>query len=228
MKKYLLIIASALLATSFSVNAQTQTFREIRQQMKEKTAYSREEINKKASKDARNEAKRYKKEGWSAVPGSLPMEKQFDRAYALEYEMDDNLYPKYIMGTAMSTGGNFDAARMQALELAKQNIAGEIQTEITALIENTVSNDQLGKDEANSITRSVMASKNLISQSIGRTVTVVELYRTLSNQNKQVLVRIAYNSDMALKEAKHALHNKLELQSEELHNKLNNILGMEE
>jgi hypothetical protein len=93
---------------------------------------------------------------------------------------------------------------MQALELAKQNLAGQIQTEVTALIENTVANEQLAAEQAESITRSVMASKNLISQSIGRTITVMEIYRTLSNKNKEVLVRIAYNSDMAKKAAKKA------------------------
>ena len=48
----------------------------------------------------------------------------------------------------MSIGGNYDAAKMQALELAKQNLAGQIQTEITALIENTVANKQLSAEEA--------------------------------------------------------------------------------
>ncbi|MDO5343262.1 MAG: hypothetical protein Q4F69_12570, partial [Bacteroidia bacterium] len=127
----------------------------------------------------------------------------------------------------MSVGNSFDAARMQALELAKQNLAGQIQTEITALVENTVANEQLKPEEAESITRSVMASKNLISQSIGRTLTVVELYRTLHNRNKEVLVRVAYDSDNAMLEAKKAIRNKLELQSDELHQKLGRILDLD-
>lgn len=48
---------------------------------------------------------------------------------------------------------------MQALELAKQNLAGQIQTEVTALIENTVANKQLSQEQAASVTQSVMASK---------------------------------------------------------------------
>ena len=84
----------------------------------------------------------------------------------------------------MSIGENYDVAKMQALELAKQNLAGQIQTEVTALIENTVANKQLSQEQAASVTQSVMASKNLISQSIGRTISVMEVYRTLSNKNK--------------------------------------------
>lgn len=130
------------------------------------------------------------------------------------------------MGEAMSIGGNYDAAKMQALELAKQNLAGQIQTEVTALIENTVANKQLEAEEAATITQSVLASKNLISQSIGRTVTVMEAYRTLPNKNKEVLVRIAYNSRMAKEAAKRALQQDLEEKGLELHEKLDKLLGL--
>ena len=66
---------------------------------------------------------------------------------------------------------------------------------------------------------------NLISQSIGRTITVIEVYRTLSNKNKEVLVRIAYNSNMAKKAAKKAIKDDLEKKGDELHNKLDELLG---
>ena len=153
------------------------------------------------------------------------MEKQLDKSYLMQYEYDVEMFPKYIMGEAMSIGGNYDAAKMQALELAKQNLAGQIQTEVTALIENTVANEQMEAEQAASITRSVMASKNLISQSIGHTIPVIEVYRTLSNKNKEVLVRVAYNSDMAKKAAMKAIKEDLEKKGDDLHNKLDELLG---
>lgn len=119
---------------------------------------SKKELNDKASKAARKEAKRLSKEGWKAAPGALPIEKQLDRSYMMQMEYDQDGFPKYIMAEAMSTGGNYDAAKMQSLELAKQNLAGQIQTEVTALIENTVANEQMDQGEAASITRSVAAS----------------------------------------------------------------------
>ena len=125
----------------------------------------------------------------------------------------------------MSVGGNYDGAKMQALELAKQNLAGQIQTEITALVENTVANKQLEAEEAATVTQSVMASKNLISQSIGRTITVMEVYRTLKNKNKEVLVRIAYNSAMAKAAVKKTIREDLEKRGDGLHEKLDNLLG---
>lgn len=199
-----------------------------REQQKERKAIlksSKSELNYKASKAARKEAKKLKKEGWTTTPGALPLDKQLDKSYLMQYEYGSDMYPKYIMGEAMSVGGNYDAAKMQALELAKQNLAGQIQTEVTALIENTVANKQLNEGDAASITQSILASKNLISQSIGRTIPVVEAYRTLSNKNKEVLVRIAYNSDMAKKVAKEAVKKDLEKRGDELHSKLDGLLG---
>lgn len=186
---------------------------------------SKTELNEKASKAARKEAKSLKKDGWQTAPGALPLEKQLDKSYMMQMEFDEDMFPKYLMGEAMSIGSNYDAAKMQALELAKQNLAGQIQTEVTALIENTVANEQLDAEQAASVTRSVMASKNLISQSIGRTITVVEVYRTLKNKNKEVLVRIAYNSEMAKKAALKAVKEDLEKKGDELHNKLDELLG---
>ena len=192
---------------------------------KELRKMSKGELNEKATKAARKEAKKLAKEGWASAPGALPIEKQLDKSYLMQMEYDDNMYPKYLMGEAMSVGENYDGAKMQALELAKQNLAGQIQTEVTALIENSVANNQLGAEEAATVTKSVMAAKNLISQSIGRTITVVELYRTLNNKNKEVLVRIAYNGEMAKAAAKKAMREELEQKGNDLHERLDSLLG---
>ena len=222
MKKFVLFIALSIMTSGISF---AQSAKELAKERKELVKASKAELNEKATKTARKEAKRLKKEGWTTAPGALPLEKQLDKSYLMQYEFDEDMFPKYIMGEAMSIGGNYDAAKMQALELAKQNLAGQIQTEVTALIENTVANEQLEEEQAQSITRSVMASKNLISQSIGRTVPVMELYRTLPNKNKEVLVRIAFNSEMAKKAALKAVKEDLEKKGDELHNQLDELLG---
>jgi len=219
-------LISALMLT-FSVSAMTAqtTAKEIAKERKELMKSSKSVLNAKASKAARKEAKKLKKEGWTTTPGTLPLDKQLDKSYLMQYEYDEDMFPKYIMGEAMSIGENYDAAKMQALELAKQNLAGQIQTEITALIENSVANQQLAAEEAASLTQSVMAGKNLISQSIGRTIHVVECYRVKTNKNKEVLVRIAYNSAMAKAAAKRAVQEELKGKSEDLHKKLDELLG---
>lgn len=192
---------------------------------KELAKQSKKELEQKATKAARKEAKKLTKEGWKVAPGALPLEKQLDKSYLMQYQYDADGFPQYIMAEAMSTGGNYDAAKMQALELAKQNLAGQIQTEVTALIENTVANEQMNQSDAASITRSVMASKNLISQSIGRVVPVVETYRVVKGNNREVLVRIAYSMDAAKAAAKKAIKEELEQKGDELHGKLDKLLG---
>lgn len=220
-KLFVCMFAFFCLTTSMTA----QTAKDIRKERQELRKASKSELNEKATKTARKEAKKLIKEGWVTVPGALPLEKQLDKSYMMQMEYDEDMYPKYLMGEAMSIGENYDAAKMQALELAKQNLAGQIQTEVTALIENSVANKQLANDEAVSVTQSIMGAKNLISQSIGRTITVMECYRVKSNKNKEVLVRIAYNGAMAKAAAKRAIQEELSEKSEEIHKKLDEILG---
>lgn len=213
----------------FLLTGTTMSYAQLsKEQIKERKAnvkLSKAELNEKASKAARKEAKNLQKQGWQSAAGALPVEKQLDKSYMMQMEYDDNLFPKYIMAEAMSIGENYDAAKMQASELAKQGLASQIQTEITALINNTVSNKQLEPEEAASVVQSISAAKNLISQSLGRTIPVVEIYRTLPNKNKEVLVRLAYSQDLAKAAAKKAVREDLEKQGENLHNKLDKLLG---
>ncbi|GHT72183.1 hypothetical protein AGMMS50262_00050 [Bacteroidia bacterium] len=193
---------------------------------KETAKLSKEELNAKATKAASSEAKKLEKEGWTIAPGALPIVKQLDKSYLMQYEYDNSGYPKYIMGEAMSTGENYDAAKMQALELSKQNLAGQISTEVTALVENSVANKQLSAGEAASVTASVVASKNLISQSLGRVIPVVEVYRTAQDtRNKEVLVRVAYSHTQALEAAKNAIRKHLEEKGDKMHEQLDQVLG---
>ena len=215
----------AVLMLSICGGVQAQITKEQLKERKELKKLSKAELNEKASKAARKEAKRLAKEGWQAAPGALPLEKQLDKSYMMQQEFDEDMFPKYLMGEAMSIGENYDAAKMQALELAKQNLAGQIQTEVTALIENTVANNQLAAEEAASVTKMVSAAKNLISQRIGRVVPVVEVYRTLQNKNKEVRVYIAYNSKMAKAAAKNAIRDELAKEGDDLMKKLDEHLG---
>lgn len=212
MKKILLMVFC--LGIAFSVSAQSNG--------------GNSDTFKKAPKLARKAAKDFEKDGWLITPGALPLEKQFERSYIMRGEREEGNedYPKYIIAEAMSVGKTFDSAKMQALELSKQNLAGQIQTEVTALVESTLANEQLGDDEAASITETVMASKNLISQSLGRVVPVVEAYREKSNGNKEVYISISYNTKAALESAKRAITKELEKKGGDLHKKLDGILGL--
>lgn len=208
--------------TSF---AQQTDYKQLRKERQEIQKMAKKELKARVDRTTRKEAKRLKKEGWQVKPGALPLEKQLERAYLMQYEYDENQFPKYIMGEASSVGENYDAAKVAANSLAVTNLAGNIQTEVTALLENTVANKQLSPEEAASISETVMSSKNLISQSIGRTVPVMECFRINSKKNHEVLVRIAYNSEMAKEAAKKAVREELEKKGQNLHEQLDKALG---
>lgn len=217
-------VLTLVLVMTFTVSFAQLTKEQIKERKEIKKA-SKAELGEKATKTARKAAKRLAKEGWTTTPGALPLEKQLDKSYLMQMEYDENMFPKYLMGEAMSIGENYDAARLQAMELAKQSLAGQIQTEVTALIENNLSNKQLAAEEAASVTQIISAGKNLISQNIGRVLTVVEMYRVLGNKNKEVSLRIAYNAEMAKQAAKKAVRQELEKKGDDLHKKLDELLG---
>ena len=53
----------------------------------------------------------------------------------------------------------------------------------------------------------------------------MEVYRIKTNKNREILVRIAYNSEMAKEAAKKAIREDLEKKGDELHGKLDKLLG---
>lgn len=228
MKKNLHLLMAAILLLAFTsiCSAQEKSYKEFMKERKEMQKFTKDQAKEKASKDARKAAKQLQKEGWKVAPGSLPMDKQLDRLYEMQYEIDlETGFPKFIKGEAMSTGGNYDAAKMQAVNLAKIELAGNISTEVGALIDSRVENNQLDPEEAVSATESVMAAKSLIQQKIGRTIMALEIYRDLKNKNKEVRVIVMYNSDMAKAAAKEAIREEMNKKSDKLAGQLDEILG---
>lgn len=208
-----------------SVSISAQSYEDIRREREIIRKMSKAELNEKASKEAKKEAKRLNKEGWLAAPGALPIERQLDRSYNMQSEYDEDMFPKYIMGEAMSLGANYDAAKLQATSLAKQNIAEKIQSEVSALIETQAANEQISEDEVNSFVKTINASKQFISQSIGRTIDVIEMYRIVPGKKKEVRIMIAYNSKLSKQAAKKAIIDNLKDETSDLKDKLEQLLS---
>lgn len=184
----------------------------------------KKEIKTKAVKEARKEAKSFKKDGYAVSPGALPMEKQIEAAWMRQYETDEDGYPLYIVASGNSVANTTSAAKLQATELAKLELAGSISTQVAALIESSVANQQLNSEEAASVTKTVAAAKNIIAQELGRTLPLFEIYKTLPNKNVETNVRIAYNSKKANEIAKRAITKKLEEETDIAHDKLEKLM----
>lgn len=188
--KAILFMAACIVATPLTSTIQAQVMS------------TKDAINEKATKTAKKEAKTLKKEGWLVSPGALPLDKMLDNMYSKRYATDENGAAAYVIGEGRSIGSTYDAAKLQALTVARQNMAGQIESNVTQLIESSLSNGSINDDEATSLSKVLSESKTLIGQSLGRTQTPMECYRKLNNGNYEVMVQMVYSWKDALKMAK--------------------------
>ncbi len=181
-------------------------------------------LNKKVMKKARKEAKKYKKSGFYVSPGSLPMDIQLENAWKKQMLIDDDGFPKFIVATGNSVGESQTAAKIQATETAKLELAGTISTNIAALIENNIANQQLNLEDAASVTKTVAASKNIIAQELGRVLPLFEVYKKIGKNNIEADIRLAYDSDVAYEVAKKVIRKSLEEQTDIMQEKLDKLM----
>jgi hypothetical protein len=179
---------------------------------------------KQISKKANKEAKAKMKEGYYVAPGSLPMEMQLNNAYKKQLEKNDKDEPKYITASGNSVGETQSAAKLQAMDIAKFDLAGSISTNVAGLIEGSRANQQLTPSEAASVQKTVAASKSIIAQELGRVVTLSEMYKNLG-KTIQVDIIISYNSDTAYDIAKKVLRKSLEEETKIAHEKLEGLMN---
>jgi hypothetical protein len=180
-------------------------------------------LKEKASRQARKEARKYTKDDYYIAPGALPLEKQLENAWLKQYENDDKGFPRYIVESGNSVAETQTAAKLQANETAKLNIAGAITTNVAALIENNIANMQLNNEDAASVTKTVAASKNLIAQELGRTLPLVEIYKKIG-KNVEANIRLAYDYQNAIEQAKKIIRKQLEEETKILQDKLDGLM----
>lgn len=222
-----IVLIAAICFGANSAVAQVATKKEHKQFEKHDKVLDKK-IKEKAVKEARKEAKKLTKEGYKTPVGKLPMDKQLEKSWQVQYELDQNGYPYYFIATAKATGGNYTAAQMQAVNAAKLDLAGQIQTKVNQLIEAKVASNELDKQEAASINNIVSASKTVISNTLGRVLPLVEIYKTLENKNTEVMVTLGYNSDLAAAEAIKAVQKNLGEDAAGLMKQLDKLLNVED
>lgn len=225
MKKILLIGALAAFGMIFSTSANAQqkaSASEVKSNQKyEKTL--NKDLQKKAIKEARKEAKALEKEGFKTPVGKLPLAKQIENSWQKQVEIDTDGNPYWYISSSRAIGGNQQAAALQATNTAKIDLAGQITTKVTQLIESKAANNDMGQEEAVSLTEVVAASKSMISATLGRTIPLVEVYKTLPNKNVEVMVTLGYSMDAANKVAVKAVRDELAKKSEELAKELDKL-----
>jgi hypothetical protein len=212
MKNVVFILVIAMMFSMFNTVEAQYSNKEIRKA-----------LNTKSPREVKKQAKDYEKDGYYQAVGGMSIERQLTNAWMKEIETDEKGYPKYIVATGSSVGETQIAAKLQATEAAKLDLAGTIANSVAALIENNIANSQLNTEEAASVTKTVAASKNIIAQELGMVIPLVEMYKDIS-KNREANVRIAYNSEMAIELAKRVVRKSLEEETEILQDKLEKLM----
>lgn len=220
------IAAASMLLAASGVSAQDVASRKEYRQIEKHEKFLNKQIKDRAIRSARKEARKLEKEGYKAPVGKLPIDKQLEKAWQCQYEMDSNGYPFYFIATARTTGSNYSAAQMQAVNLAKLDLAGQIQTRVNQLIEAKVANNEISATDATSINSFVSASKNVISNTLGRVIILVEIYKVNEAGNNEVQVTLGYNSQLATQEAIKAVQKTMTAEASELMDELDSLLGL--
>lgn len=216
--KLIVSIFTAVMMMIAAVDASAQVAsNQQRKQIQKHEKVLNKAMKKKAVKAARKEAKSLKKQGYMTLLGQLPLDKQLENSWQASYELDVQGYPYYIMSTQKATAANYTAAQLQAMNAAKTDIAGQIETRINQVIETKVTSNEFARNEANSLTSFVATSKNIISNTLGRVIKLVEIYREPKRTKVvEVQVTLAYNAEIATKEAINAIQKSVGAEDVEL------------
>jgi hypothetical protein len=188
---------------------------------------ARAQIKKRAIKEARKEARKLRRDDWAVAPGSMPMEKMLERSWIMQYERTEEGELAHLHSDGNGVANTYTAAQIQAHEMAKLNLAGQIQTEIRALVEANIANQQLSQEEAATVNRILTTSRNIIATRLNRVDPGLVIYRTLRNDNVECQVMLFYNRDQALRQASDVIRQQLDQDLRSLSQRWDSILGLD-
>lgn len=221
--------AALLMIGTAPIQAQMSR-REIRQTEKRITREEKaliKEIRRKAERNARKEANRLEREGYLVFPGSIPMSKQLEDSWMMQYATTVEGLSRYLFADGNGVGRTQTAAEMQAMEAAKLQLAGQISNELNQIIEAKIANEQIDREAAHSLTKFVAGSKNYIVQQLTFVKPGFKVYREAAERNMEVQVKLFYSVDEAMIQTKKALEAKaraeLEGEADKLIEEINDL-----
>jgi len=197
MKKALIIFSALFLLLILVPTegfAQLKTRKELNKERKD----LRDKVKDKALKKARQAAEDLEKqEGWRTFPGDVPMDKMLEQSWMNQYEMrqnpDGTESNAYIWATGNGVAQTKSAAQMQAIELAKVELAGQLKTYVAALTTSNIANAQISGIDAVTEQSIVQSAKSITSATLTQIKPLVLLYRStipkkeLKKNNRQQL-----------------------------------------
>lgn len=218
-----LIILAATFVLGCSTMSAQRTQDEYKQQIQERKELQKltgKALDSKINKYAKQEAKRLKKDGWKPLPGELPLEKQLDTRFRSEVMTDPSgKCSLYFIGSGEGVSYSTQNAYTMASNDSKADIVGLVKTDFSRAIEDD-KNEQHTNDDINSM-RKFMATDGALSEM--QLVNLKPQVKMYKERGDKVVVRVlmAFES----KYAKAAIFEKMEKESKELRQKMEEVIG---
>ena len=115
---------------------------------------------------------------------------------------------------------------VDAIELAKNRLVGLLETNMKAVIESDVANNQLNASDAVSVTKTIEVSANRVAKKLQRVNPLFKVYRNVK-KNIEVQVLIGYSYDLAAKAMQDELKLQLQNETEDVRKKHEKFLNPE-
>jgi hypothetical protein len=193
------------------------------------TNEAKKEINKKAMKLARKEAKRLMKDGWETDPGSLPLAKMLETYYLNSYLVNEDGSKKFIEASPNEKDRIKQNAYEEALQSAGFEIAQKTQQMVNAYVEGNAAKADLSQDQITSIREYLKNSITLIQADLGYMEPYVKISRMSNNgSDYEVQLKVLYDSKQALKKAEEVVVKGLKEKLNINDGRLRKIIGISE
>lgn len=149
-----------------------------------------QELDKASQKALKKQIKELKSEGWKVNPGQLPLETQLTRAF--KSQVDGEM----ITGEGKSTGTVYDAAKTQAITVAKTMLAGQLRTDLTQSLKAELANQESSTGDPISKAEAIVKMQGRsIDQHLTRPKVLMECYRKLPDGKIEVQVTLGIPGD---------------------------------
>lgn len=179
----------------------------------------------KVVKDAKKESKKWEKQGYTNLPGNLPLPNQFEKSLVMQVMVNDDGQPRFLSATGSAISGSEGVSQANAIDNTRLQLAGLIQTEVSALITNNKGNTGYTADEMQTVDEFLASSKTLIQNKLGGIKPVIEMMRRVDDKFEYRFT-VMYDTEEAKKIAKQLLQVELEGKLDKNEDELNKLLGL--
>lgn len=217
MKKMISLLVVVLMGFTATF---AQSAKELAKQQKELNEINMKMLNAKPSKDAKKQAKAYKKDGWQVPIGEPAMEKGITKSMLLAEELMTNeegaTTKRYLQHTGSATSGSYNTGYAAARAACMTEVAGMLETNLGAAWKNVLDNAEMSAVSSVTNDKFNQRAMGIIKQSLTNSIPMLVIYRVLPNNQYQVSVRLAFDKKEIAAQLKRNLKKELEMDGDKL------------